>query len=279
MAKKEKRKWSSKRKQKRSGKMIPFTKRNTKKISLADKLNQVYSSVNLETTCDGRCECCKVAMPQVNYCEFLQLMYEAWNNETRGGKIDLICKSIEYFMHNEFEKFKMKTLIKPCMLLTEEGQCRYYESRPLNCRLYGLWPEDTYNERVDKFTKAYEGLLERSEIPLNTQCPYVKRKDESEPLTMDVINGLFAKLDSLDTLTKKFTDNQIQNKENYRAFHDWLLWTIFGEDWLSTMTSFVLAADADAIDDLIEQVKKAVRDKFAKDNLPDLPPDIKTFEE
>jgi len=256
---------SKKKKKKKSNKIIPF-KSKSKPISLKERLKRVYyDTVSLDTTCSGRCECCKVAMPQMNYCEFTQLINEIWESTDRARKIDLICTSIEYFFRNEFEKWGMDTLVKPCMLLTEDGKCGHYESRPLSCRLYGIWPEKAYNERVDKFEKAYEGLLKREELPLNTQCPFVTRVDESKELTIEVINDLYEQLDKIDEKIGDFSALQISQKENYRTFHDWLLLKIFGEQWLSNLTTFMLAADKDMLIEQIDALKDAVRQQFAKD--------------
>jgi len=265
--KKEKNKYSPKvNKRKKSKRPSGRSSKNTKKISLAEQLERVYTNtVNLDTTCDGRCECCKTAMPQMNFCEATQLLKEVWDSENREGKLRIICTSIEYFFKHEFDKFGMDTMIKPCMLLAEDGRCKYYKSRPLSCRMYGLWPEDDYNARVDKFEKAYEGLLTRDELPLNKQCPFVKRVDESVELTTEVIEGLFSQLDDLDMAIGNFSEVQVKEKENYRTFHDWVLVTFFGEDWLSMLTSFIMAADKDVLVDQIEQLKKAAIERFAKD--------------
>jgi len=135
--------------------------------------------------------------------------------------------------------------------------------------MYGLWPEETYKARVDKFEKAYEGLLTREELPLNTQCPYVKRVDDSVELTPEIIEDLFAQLDAIDKKVGDFTDAQMDQKANYRTFHDWLLLKVFGEIWLSKLTSFMLAADKETIQAQVEALKEVISTKFAKD-MPDL---------
>lgn len=241
-----------------------------KSITLKERLHQIYyDTINLDTTCQSKCDCCKVAMPQMNFCEFSQLINEIWDTSSKSNKIELICTSIEYFFRNQFEKWNMESLIKPCMLLSQDGKCKYYDSRPLNCRIYGLWPEDAYTDRVDHFEEAYEGLLKREDLPLNKQCPYVKRVDESVTITSDLLNGLFAQLDAVDKKMGNFTDAQLDQKENYRTFHDWLLLKIFGEEWLIKLTDFIIAADKNSMVDLIEQIKKSSREKFAKD-MPDI---------
>jgi Fe-S-cluster containining protein len=257
-------------KKKQNKNFIPKTKNATPNRTLKQKLNDIYyGTINLDTTCKGNSTCCKVGCPQMNFAEYTQLINEIWSTASKTEKIELICKSVEYFFHNEFSKWGMESLLKPCMLLTKEGKCSQYKSRCLNCRIFGLWPDDLYNERVDHFEEAYEGLLKRDELPLNKQCPHVKRVDDSKPLTEDIINGLFKQLDDLDGNIGNFTSLQIEQKDNYRTLHDWILLSIFGEQWLVNLTQFVLSANKDAMVDLIEQIKKSARENFAK-NMPNI---------
>ena len=264
MAKNEKRKWKSTKKNK--NKKVKYTgnpKQTKIQVDLKAVLQGIYTNIiDLRTTCQGRCECCNVAMPGMSYAEFSQIVTEIWDKESNETKIDIICKCIEYFFHYEFKKFGMETMIKPCMLLDENGKCGYYESRPLNCRLYGLWPEQVYKSRVDKFEKAYEGLLERKDIPLNTQCPYVKRVDSSQELTEDIIEELFEALDNLDSKVGNFSKAQIKQGENRRTFHDWILLKIWGENGLSGLTTLMLGLDKEGIEDQIKAFKQVIKEKF-----------------
>ena len=135
-------------------KNIKFPKSKTVKkvLDLKSVLQSIYHDfVNLETTCSHRCECCNVAMPQINYAEFSQIATTLWSDLSKDEKIGLICTSVEYFFRNEYKKWNKDALIKPYMLLDGNGLCKCYEDRPLNCRLYGLWPKEEYEKRVDKF--------------------------------------------------------------------------------------------------------------------------------
>ena len=253
------------------------TKSATKKIQvdLIAVLQGIYKNIiDLSTICKGKCECCKTAMPTISYAEFSQIITEIWDKEANETKIDLICKSIEYFFHYEFSKFGMETMIKPCMLLDDKGKCEYYESRPLACRLYGLWPASVYEARVDKFEKAYDGLLERKNIPLNTQCPYVKRVNENEELTEEIIDELFKALDDLDSRVGYFSDTQIKQGENRRTFHDWILLKIWGESGLSGLTTLMLGLDKDGIEDQIRAFKDVIREKFT-DGVPKMTDELR----
>ena len=243
-----------------------------KVLDLRSVLQSIYHDyVNLETTCKHSGICCNVAMPAMNYSEFVQIVTGLWGNLSKDEKISIICTSVEYFFKNEYSKWDKDSLVKPCMLLGSDGLCKCYSDRPLNCRLYGLWPKEDYERRVDKFESAYSQYgLKREDLPLNTQCPYVKRVDETVPLTIDLINELFKKIDNLDKDTGGFSTLQVEQKENYRTFHDWLLLKVYGERWLTILTTFILAATREQMEDQILQLKISIRESFSKSDIPDI---------
>ena len=107
--------------------------KNTRMLNLHSVLQSIYHDyVNLETTCKHRCECCNIAMPQIQYSEFVQIITVLWNKLSNDEKVSLICKSVEYFFRNEYSKWAKDSLIKPCMLLDGNGLCKCYNNRPLN---------------------------------------------------------------------------------------------------------------------------------------------------
>lgn len=251
------------------------------RVNLKKKLQSIYNDeIDLSTTMTCKCTCCLTTCPSMNFSEFIQIITEAWKSWTKDDKTELICTSIEYFFKNEFEKWGIQTLVKPCMLLDKStGLCKCYEDRPLSCRLFGIWPKDEYERRVSKFVKAYSkyGLI-KEDLPLYFQCPLVERNNKDKELTLEIINGLYKKLDLLDKNISDFSDLQISQKHNYRSFHDWLLLKVFGEDWLSKLTAFMMSANKEQLEDQIEQINKAVRegsnslimsmeDKLEKDNV------------
>lgn len=263
---------------------IPTAKKSnktkkSKKISLQERLDRIYNSVDLSTECDRKLCCCKTACPSMNECEFNNIIVAIWDKASSDQKLLYVCKSIEYFFKNEYSKYGKEIFVKPCLLLNlEEKACSQYPQRPLSCRMYGLWPKSMYDARVDKFEKAYSELgLTRADLPLNEQCPYVKKSNKGEELTEDIINTLYSKLDAIDLKMGNFSQAQIAQKSNYRTFHDWLLLKIFGEQWLIAMTDFMMMADREKIDDLMRNILLVAREKFAI-NLPAIIPDIKDIE-
>jgi len=235
-----------------------------KRTNLQSVLQSIYhDSINLESTCKQQNICCKVAMPQINYSEFLQILSTIYETKNIEEILDIVCTSVEYFFRYEYAKWGMETMVKPCMLLSKEGRCTVYKDRPLSCRMYGLWPDDIYNRRVDKFEKAYAKYnIQRGELPLSTQCNCVKRVDESVPLTEELIEKLYQQLNDLDKKIGTFSELQIKQRENYRTFHDWLLLSVYGEDGLSNLTTFILKANKEIMEDQIKVFKEVLKNSF-----------------
>jgi len=238
------------------------------KSTLDKQLNKIYDTVDLKTTCNHLCECCKTACPSMNYSEFINLINVIWNNTNKEYKLKLICKSIEYFFKVDVQKWGTDIFYKPCMLL-EDNRCHWYAYRPMNCRIYGLWPEKEYKERVDRFEQMYKEYgIKREQIPLNTQCPNVKLAKDQK-IDIAVINDMFTQLDNLDKQIYGFSDLETKERSNYRTFYDWLMLKVFGEEALVSFSNFMMAADRKIIEEQIEEIKKAVKAKFNKD-MPDV---------
>ncbi len=227
----------------------PFVNKGKPKfLELKDKLLSIYNTVNLETTCPGHCVCCSVACPQMNYSEFLIIVNRIYDKFAKEKRMEILKKSIKYFFSN--------SLVKPCPLL-DGKKCSIYEVRPLNCRMFGLWPEDSYEERVQRFMKVTG--LKKEEIPLNTQCKYVKRVDESQPLTKEIIEKMYEDINNLDIGVGNFTKEQIEKRYNQRTWHDWFMVNVFGEVNLSDLSRFFLAAEnQEVLDDFVTQMCKQV---------------------
>ena len=220
------------------------------------KLNKVWNHTDLSTTCCRQCGCCRVACPQMKYSEAVNILTIIWSDWSREDKKNFLKTCIRYFFS--------RSLVKPCPMLVG-NECRVYGDRPLNCRLYGLWPEDMWNRRVEGLAKKLG--LEKVQIPLNQQCVFVKRKN-GQPLTEELIEGLFRSLDELDVVLLAESDatryeewqGRIDRNWNYRAIHDWALLRFFGEEWLMNMTTIALSANSEQVEKLIETIEKVVED-------------------
>ena len=170
---------------------------------------------------------------------------------------------IDYFFKVQFEKYGIETLVKPCVFLNKiDNLCKIYENRPVSCRMYGLWPKEEYESRVARFEKAYSKFgLTKEDLPLHKQCDKVVRTDVSKELTKEIIEKMYADLNKLDLKVGQFTELQVEGGENKRTFHDWLLAMVFGERWLAMVSTFMLSASREQIDDQILAIKTVLNDK------------------
>lgn len=252
MAKKKKKNRARKTQNKKKRRQSRKEGRSPKKLkTLRDKLQEVYSQVDLETTCCRQCVCCSVACPQMNYAEATQILDRIWSEWSREDKKELLLTSIDYFFSN--------SMVKPCPLLgtMPDGKpgCRVYGDRPLNCRMYGQWPEDVYEKRVQGFEEATG--FDKSELPLNTQCPHVRRVSE-EPLEEDTINTMFDQINELDRQIGEFTETQMEQRYNYRSIHDWVLAKFWGDEQLVFWTEIFHAMEKDEIEKQVEVLHQVV---------------------
>ena len=263
MAKKNKQK-----KRKGSGKShVPVPVTHRKVIHLDEMLDRIYTKEDLSTTCLRQCTCCRVACPQMKFCEATSIIDHIWKTWSKEDRRKLLVSVVRYFYSD--------SLIKPCLMLKGKT-CRVYGRRPLNCRLYGMWPTDSWEERVAMFSKSTD--LPREKLPLNVQCTNVRRKPQEckecngtgqvatavgngrlltltettacnccggsgkfqpPPLTKEQISKLFEMLDQADT-TSGISDLQVSTNWNYRTFHDWVLLKFWGKHALSQWTHIVL---------------------------------------
>ena len=238
---------NKKSKNKKPANFQPVT-RQRKLVTLETKLQAIYHSVDLSTTCCRQCTCCRVACPQMKFGEANHIIDKIWNEWSKADKKALLVTSVKYFFSD--------SLVKPCPLL-KDGECRIYESRPLNCRLFGLWPEDMWKKRVEGFVQATG--LPADKLPLNTQCSFVRRATVKEPLKEEEIARLFDALDILDS--KIGVDKaKVKSSWNYRTIHDWVLLKFWGENVLVQWTNLLLASEPierqAIMEAFLEQVEK-----------------------
>jgi len=249
--------------------------RQRKLVTLRKRLHDIYAAEDLSTVCCRQCTCCRVMCPQMKYSEADNIIDRAWNEWNRADKKALLVSSVRYFFSD--------SLVKPCLLL-DGVTCRVYEDRPLNCRLYGMWPAEEHARRVERFCKSTG--LPADRIPLNVQCPNVRRSpvDCSEckgggqvvtggvapdwilgecpkcggkgkvpqpPLTKEATDRLFAALDGLDA-AMGMSDMKIKSGWNYRTLHDWVLLKFWGEDTLVQWTNMLIGNSQEERDEVLK---------------------------
>lgn len=264
----------------------PVSVPQRKVVSLDTILERIYSKEDLSTTCLRQCTCCRVACPQMKFSEATSIIDHIWSTWSDADKRALLATCMEYFFSD--------SLIKPCPIL-DGKTCREYQRRPLNCRLYGLWPEKSWEDRVAMFSKSTG--LPREKLPLNIQCTNVRRKAQTckecngdgqvtlskenpllmgtkacstcaglgkfqpPPLTSEQISAMFESLDKADMILG-VTELKVSTSWNYRTLHDWVLLKFWGESELTKLTNILLTTSSESKQALIavfkEQVSKIV---------------------
>lgn len=257
-----------------------------KVVSLEEMLQRIYAKEDLSTTCLRQCTCCRVACPQMKFCEATSIIDHVWATRDKDVRKRILVTAVKYFFSD--------SLVKPCMLL-EGKECLVYDRRPLNCRLYGLWPSGSWEDRVAMFVKSTG--LPRERLPLNVQCQNVRRKPQTckacngapklydlskpvgeppvseceecggkgkvtpPPLTGEQIAKLFEMLDQADSIVG-VSDLKISTSWNYRTFHDWVLLKFWGEHVLAQWTHVLLTTTPEQRQGTIEAFEQQV-DKLA----------------
>ena len=192
----------------------------------------------------------------MKYSEAVNILTKIWTEWPREDKKEFLKTCLRYFFS--------RSLVKPCPLL-KGNDCTVYEDRPLNCRIYGLWPTEMWDRRVAAIAAKLD--LPKEQIPLNQQCQFVKRKN-GIPLTEEMIEGLFTSLNELDAIMLAESDptryeewqGRIDKGWSYRSIHDWALLRFFGEEWLMNLTSIAMAANAETIEALTKTIEKTIDD-------------------
>ena len=108
---------------------------------LFDKLNNVYRTLP-SGDCTGCGNCCMESVG-TNLIEFINI----YNYLESRPELKKKClnKVIDYYFLEYIEK-------KPCPFKDENNRCMIYEVRPLNCRLFGHWKKEDYNNNLNNVT-------------------------------------------------------------------------------------------------------------------------------
>ena len=126
------------------------------------KLNDIYSTLP-NGDCAGCGNCCMESVG-INLIEFLNIYkYLIERDELRRASISRI---IDYYFLELLKK-------NSCPFKDGNNRCLIYEVRPLNCRLFGHWKKDDYNnnlERVLNQNMEYkDALKEIYDIDINQE--------------------------------------------------------------------------------------------------------------
>lgn len=117
---------------------IDFANKN----KLFDKLNEVYKALP-SGNCTGCGNCCMESVG-INLIEFVNIF------DYLKDKNDLRRKCLSKIMDYYFLEYTKKNI---CPFKDENNRCLIYEVRPLNCRLFGHWKKEDYNNNLNTVTQ------------------------------------------------------------------------------------------------------------------------------
>lgn len=200
-----------------------MNKNNIDKKKAFIKLNQLYSKIpetegciknlNLpkEESCNGWC-CC-FQNPQLLYVEFLN----TWNYVLNNWSLDEIAGLIESAINN----YLTDIVSKSCIFWDRETKlCKQHETRPYNCRIYSITPEEEFKPRYERLKVLHQGKFG---AVIRDQCDLVSTKDGSE-VTTQMTDDWWNELVEVEKFIG-IKPNEINDDMGgtYRTYHDHLL--------------------------------------------------------
>jgi len=175
---------------------------------LISNLNDLYSIIPKTKciNCPGKktmeAECCKAFSPPILLIEFISSLrnIEKWDNNKRKK---LFINSLKSYLNVENAK--------RCPLL-ENNKCLIYEQRPLSCRLFAMYTDDEWNNRLKNISIKLE--IEETEVPFYKQCRNIKildpKKTKNNSVPKEISDNIFKEMHLLDI--KLFQDQQYGKK-------------------------------------------------------------------
>lgn len=179
----------------------------------------------LEVNLDNVHWCCRSLSPSMRYVEFLNVNkeFQKWSHE---DKLRIILNSIKNYLTNSIQK--------GCVFYN--NGCTIYSQRPLECRSYGVIPNESWNERV----KAAQEKFGQSYIPI-PQCTMVKSDKPITKLDEDRWFSYVGKLESDIGISRREIELHDKEGGSYRTFHDNILLMSFDEKFLKKLTDIKLS--------------------------------------
>jgi len=227
------------------------------KNSFAD-LHNLYNSIPatkgcLENIKSGECcggWCCKIQTPQLLYCEFLLI----WNYISRNKTDDEICELFRRCMLNATKN----VISKGCVFFDgKEKLCKIHKVRPFNCRVYGITPEEEFNDRYERLKEECKNI---PGVKIEKQCTLVSTEDNSE-VTIDDANKWWESLNEIEKsigVKEEFITDALGG--SYRTPHDHILLYNMPNNILSGISGIRLydsyVDKANAIDNIIQKMKE-----------------------
>lgn len=109
-------------------------------IMLREELSKIYSAVP-EGDCSGCGRCCHESVG-ASFAE-AEVIYQDIKAMPAEKRKQIIDRIMDYY----FDVYQVR---RKCPFLSPENRCEIYASRPLNCRIYGHWSRQEYENNLDR---------------------------------------------------------------------------------------------------------------------------------
>jgi len=204
-------------------------------------------NIEKEDGCKGWC--CRYQSPQLFYSEFLNL----WNNLMKNWEIDDICDVIEKSLKN----YVMGSTTKGCVFFNSDTKmCGVHKKRPLNCRIYGITPDEEFQPRLERMREVYKDVLD---AVIKDQCHLIKTTDGQE-VTTENTDIWFDKLTKIERSIGIPKDNINDDMGgSYRTPHDHILLYMLPDVIMQKLQEIRFIDNYNEKMEIIKQYMKAVR--------------------
>lgn len=191
-------------------------------------------NINKENGC--KAWCCEEQTPQVLYVEFLN----SWTYILKNFTTHQISALIESCL----KKYLFAQENSACVFFDKNSRiCAQHDSRPYNCRIYGITPDEEFKPRFERLRVIYPHI--------KNQCNLVETKS-GEVVTKKDIDNWWAENKSIE-MSIGIKNDTVHDSVggSYRTYHDHILLHILGEEGLEYLTYYRLNGTNDEKDIVI----------------------------
>jgi Fe-S-cluster containining protein len=200
------------------------------------------------------------------YVEYMGLREGLLDRMPDSWRAEFIIQCVNYYLLKQFDGDGNNRIPteKPCLLLDGDKKCMAYKDRPLKCRTYGLVPADMHRLIVESVSK--DTKIEKKNLPLCVQCPFVKIVEEDrksypdDVVPAEKIAKMESEIRAKDQhlgISKKFQDLGLA----FLTLHDWHIMSEMGEEWMSRLTPIRTEKSQEWKNKFLEDLRHAVFSK------------------
>ena len=175
---------------------IEIDTKSLESFKLYNELKNLYNKIPKTKclNCPGKsmveADCCKVFSPPMLLIEFLNII-KAIEDNPEEEKKDLYFRCFKSYLNPAYEK--------KCVLLNDKDQCTIYNARPFACRMFGLYEEKEWEDRLKSI--SLETGVDQEKMPFAKQCDRVeikKKKTKVKNITKGTSDHIFKLIHYLD---------------------------------------------------------------------------------